>query len=272
MQLVTQKYSPAADCGLPLCLMKMRNIYDDARHYDALFPGPNDLPFYRRHIATSGGPVIELACGSGRLTIPLAADGVEITGLDQSSSMLEAARRRAAQENVQASFHQGDMRNFDLGQKFNLIFISTNSFCHLLDLDGVESCLRTARNHLAPEGRFIIDIFTPSARMLARSESEAASVGEYDDPDGKGRIFVIETHHYNVATQVNHSTWRFTNRDTGESWQQPFNLRMFYPQEIDALLHYNGFTIENKFGWYDETPYGEGAPKQLIVSYLTAAF
>jgi SAM-dependent methyltransferase len=250
--------------------MNMRSIYDDARHYDALFPGPNDLPFYRRHIAARGGPVLELACGSGRLTVPLAADNVEITGLDQSASMLQAARQRAAREKVQASFHLGDMRNFDLRRKVNLIFISTNSFCHLLDLAGVESCLRAARNHLARDGRFILDIFTPSARILARAEPEASSVGEYDDPDGNGRIVVTETHHYNVATQVNHSIWLFENSETRESWRQPFDLRMFYPQEIDALLRYNGFTIENKFGGYDESPYGDGAPKQLIVSRLTS--
>jgi SAM-dependent methyltransferase len=250
----------------------MRNIYDDARHYDALFPGPNDLPFYQRQLAACGGPVLELACGSGRLTVPLAAAGADVTGIDQSPSMLEAAAKRAARENVHVSFHQRDIRDYDLRRKFNLIFISTNSFCHLLTLDDVESCLRATRHHLAPEGRFIIDIFTPSARMLARHDTETSSVGEYDDPDGEGRIIVTETHHYDVATQVNHSTWRFTNRNTQESWEQPFDIRMFYPQEIDALLRYNGFTIERKFGgWYDDSPFRDGSPKQLIVSRLTAA-
>ena len=61
--------------------MRMRNLYDDARH-DALFPGPNDLPFYQRQIAAYGGPVLELACGTGRLTVPLAVAGADITGID----------------------------------------------------------------------------------------------------------------------------------------------------------------------------------------------
>src|SRR5262249_46089024 len=100
----------------------MWNIYDEARHYDALFPGPNDLPFYQRQIAACSGPILELACGSGRLTVPLAAAGVDITGIDQSHSMLEAAGKRAARENVRLSFHQGDIRNYDLGRKFGLIF------------------------------------------------------------------------------------------------------------------------------------------------------
>lgn len=246
--------------------MKMRNLYDDARQYDALFPGPNDLPFYQRQIAACGGPVLELACGTGRLTVPLAGAGADITGIDRSPSMLEGARNRAARERVEVSFQQGDMRDYVLGRKFKLIFISTNSFSHLLEHEEIESYLRCARHHLAPEGRFVIDIVTPSARMLAREWNEVYPIGEYDDPDGKGRIVVTETRRYDAATQVNHSIWRYTNRDTQENWEIPFSLRMFYPQEIDALLRYNGFAIEQKFGGYDESPYGDGSPKQLIVS------
>jgi hypothetical protein len=102
--------------------------------------------------------------------------------------------------------------------------------------------------------------------MLASGEDEVHTLGEYEDPDGKGRIVVTETHRYNPATQVNHSIWRYMNRNTQENWEIPFSLRMFYPQEIDALLRYNGFAIENKFGGYDESPYGGASPKQLIVS------
>ena len=158
------------------------------------------------------------------------------------------------------------MRDYALGRKFKLIFISTNSFSHLLEHKEIESCLRCTRDHLAPEGRFVIDIFTPSARTLARDENEVYTVGEYDDPDGPGRIVVTETKRYDVATQVNHAIWHYTNRDTQENWEIPFSLRMFYPQEINALLRYNGFAIENKFGGYDESPYGNASPKQLIVS------
>ena len=246
--------------------MTMRNLYDDARHYDALFPGPNDLPFYQRQIAACGGPVLELACGTGRLTVPLAATGVDITGVDRSPSMLEAARSRASRHQVDVSLQERDMRDYDLGRQFKLIFISTNSFSHLLEQEEIESCLRCTRDHLSPEGRFVIDIFTPSARKLARDENEIYTVGEYDDPDERGRIVVTETKRYNVATQVNHAIWRYTNTDTSENWEIPFSLRMFYPQEIRALLRYNGFAIENTFGWYDESPYGNASPKQLIVS------
>ena len=243
----------------------MQSLYDAARHYDALFPGPKDLPFYQRRIASSGGPVLELACGTGRLTVPLAASGVDITGLDHSPAMLEEARRRAAGQGVDVPFLEADMRNYSLDRKFQFIFISTNSFSHLLELEDIESCLQSIRTHLEPDGAFAIDIFTPSARILTRQAGQIFQLGEYDDPDGKGRIVVTETGHYDISTQVNHSLWRYTNQATQEIWEHPFHLRMFFPQEINALLHYNGFAVVNKFGWYDDSPYADGAPKQLIV-------
>jgi hypothetical protein len=103
--------------------------------------------------------------------------------------------------------------------------------------------------------------------MLADDRNEPYKLGEYDDPDGKGGIVVTEkARHYDLATQVNHSIWSYTNRDTGENWELPFSLRMFYPKEINALLRYTGFVLESKFGSYDESPFGNGSPRQLIVS------
>jgi SAM-dependent methyltransferase len=195
----------------------MRNLYDDARHSDALFPGPNGLPFYQRLIAAGGSHVLGLACGTGRLTVPLAATGADITGVDQSPSMLEAALNRAARDQVTVLFQEGDMRDYDLGREFRLIFVSTSSFSHLQEHEESESCLRCTRKHLAPGGSFVIDI----------------------------------------ATEVNHSIWRYTNKDTQKSGEISFSLRMLYTQEI---------TNENKFGWYDGSPYTDASPEQLIVS------
>jgi SAM-dependent methyltransferase len=246
--------------------MRIRDLYEDGRHYDALFPGANDLLFYQRRVAAYGGPVLELACGTGRLTVPLAGTGAEITGIDRSPAMLEVARDRAARHRARVSLQSGDMRHYALGKKFKLIFIADNAFLHLLEREDIESCLRCTRDHLAPDGRFVIDIFTPSIPGLARNWNDPYTIGEYDDPDGNGRIIVTETRRYDAAAQVSYSTWCYRNAATEESWEIPFNLRVFYPQEIDALLRYNGFAIEHKYGDFDDSPYGSASPKQLIVS------
>jgi len=123
------------------------------------------------------------------------------------------------------------------------------------------------RRHLAPDGRFILDVFTPSVRILARDPARRYRVNEYEDPDGLGHIIVTETNtnRYDPATQVNHITWHYERHGEPKAWEVPLSLRMFYPQEIDALLIYNGFVIEHKYGDFEETPYSAGSPKQLIL-------
>jgi hypothetical protein len=101
--------------------------------------------------------------------------------------------------------------------------------------------------------------------MLLRRTRVTATVGEYEDPDGGGRISATETNRYDPAMQANHITWHYHHQSRPEMWDVPLNLRMFYPQEIDALLTYNGLVIENKYGRFYETPYGTESPKQLIV-------
>jgi SAM-dependent methyltransferase len=242
-----------------------RDLYDDGRHYDLLMPGPNDVPFYRRQAECYGQPVLELACGTGRLTVPLGESGVDITGLDVSPAMLRVARAKSERCGATVALWEGNCIDFSLDRKFQLIFIACNSLSHLLERKDVEACFRCVRQHLARGGRFVVDVFTPSVRFLARDETQSYPIGEYEDPDGGGRIRVTETGEYDAATQVKHSVWHYQRVGTAEHWDVPLKLRMFYPQELDALLEYNGFVIEHKYGDFDYSPFGAASPKQVIV-------
>jgi len=243
----------------------MRGLYDDGRHYDSLMPGPNDLPFFQSQARKYGDPVLELACGTGRLTIPLRLAGADIVGLDNSQSMLEVARDKTAKSGIEIEYVHADARSFSLGRLFRLIFIANNSLSHLLRREDVEACFRCVREHLAPEGRFIVDVFTPWVHFLARDPAQPYQIGQYQDPAGRGQITVSETGRYDSATQVKHSTFHYQRDEQPEGWDVSLTMRMFYPQEIDALLVYNGFTIENKYGDFDQMPYGAASPKQVIV-------
>ena len=245
--------------------MVARDLYDDGRHYDLLMPGPHDLPFWQRQAELYGQPVLELACGTGRLTIPLAQAGFDITGLDIAPAMLLVAREKVERCGATVTFSQGNCADFSLNRKFRLIFIAENSLSHLLERKEVEACFRCVRQHLAPDGRFVVDVFTPSARGLARDAAHEYSIGEYEDPDGAGSISVTETGTYDPATQVKHSIWRYQRIGTAEHWDVPVKMRMFYPQEIDLLLECNGFAIEHKYGDFDSSPFGATSGKQLIV-------
>lgn len=242
------------------------DLYADGRHFDLLFPGNRDMQaFYPRQIARYGGPVLELACGTGRLTIPLALAGAAIVGLDCSMGMLHTAREKARRAGLDLPLVQGDARNFAFARQFRFIFFPANSLCHLLCRDDVEACFDCVRRHLAEDGRFLIDVFVPAIEMLVRDGKQREPVAQYSDPDGQSSILVTQTNRYDPATQINHITWFFQREGDDSETTVPLDLRMFYPQEMDALLEYNGFAIEHKYGDFEERPFGSGSGKQLLV-------
>jgi len=243
------------------------DLYSDGRHYDLQTKGfVEDIPFYLRQVQKYGQPVLELACGTGRITIPLAQKGIQITGLDVSESMLAQARRKASQKNVAVTWIRADCRDFQQNQKFRLIFIPANSITHLHDLESLETFFSCVRIHLADKGRFVIDVFNPRLDILMRDPTKRYPVAEYSDPDDQGMVTVTESNAYDAAQQINRIKWYYK---TGEEERVvENNMRVFFPQELDGLLQYYGFVIEAKYGNYDETPFESGSPKQLVVCSL----
>jgi SAM-dependent methyltransferase len=244
------------------------SLYSDARRYDfalGAYATGDFLDFYRQQIARYGEPVLELACSSGRLTIPLAKGGLNITGLDISEPMLNLARSKASESGVNIRFLQGDIRSFELGEKFRSIFIPAQSLSHLHTRPEVEDCLACVRRHLSRDGRFLIELFNPSFRFLARDRGQRYSVEIYEDPVEGRRVFVTEETRYDSSTQINHIRWFFREEGQEEELVLSFEMRQFFPQEIDALLWYNGFLIEHKYGSYHEEQFSSEAGKQLII-------
>src|SRR6476660_2690004 len=188
-------------------------LYRDGRHYDALNSFlVTDIPFYEEEARKAGGCVLELACGTGRLTIPIAQSGVEIVGLDLSGSMLAHARTKAKAVGVEIEFVEGDCRSFDLGRKFGLIFMAFNSMQHLHDYASLAALFANVRKHLVEGGRFVFDVFNPKIEILARVPGERRLEREYQDPDGKGTTAFEHSLTYDDATQVSHIQCYFVRR------------------------------------------------------------
>ncbi len=225
--------------------------------------GEAQINFYRRQIERFGEPVLELGCGSGNYLVALSQNLHNIAGLDLSEEMLEAAEKKADAEGVSTDLHVGDMRNFEIDQKFKLIFIAGNSFQHLLTLDDARSCLDSVRRHLFPFGRLIIEIFNPSLPLLCRPSDKRHFIGEYRTD--QGWVVVTENVFYEAATQINHIDWHYKNQYMKEEQTVSFKMRQFFPQEFDALLGANGFRIDSKFGDFDESAFDSRSPKQIVV-------
>lgn len=237
------------------------DIYLDGRHYDAMYPHAGQaIEFLTAHARS---PVLELACGTGRVAIPLAQAGFSVTGIDYSEGMLETARQKSSA----VEWVQGDIRDFHLDRQFSTVIFVFNALCHLLTIDDFEACMRCVRQHLAPGGRLIIEVFVPDFQILMRAPDRIFLFSEYDDPDGGGRIDVMSSNHYEPDTQINRVTTyhRFPN---APEKQGSLDMRMYFPQELDALLRYNGFVIEQKYGDYDGRPFDAKSEMQLVVCRL----
>lgn len=244
------------------------SFYSEPRLYDLVignYASGDLLQFYRQQAERYGEPVLELACGSGRLTIPLARAGINISGLDLSEEMLNLARSKAAEAGVNVRFLQGDMRSFELGETFKLICIPAQSLSHLHTRGEVETCFAAVRRHLADEGRFLIELFNPSLPMLARETAIRHPVGRYKDPAKGSEMLVTEQVRYDAASQINHLRWFFREEGSDEETILSFEMRQFFPEEIDALLWYNGFRIEHKYGSHQAEEFSSASSKQLIV-------
>lgn len=227
-------------------------------------------PFYQALAAQTGGPVLELGCGTGRITIPLAQAGIAITGLDIVPGMLERARQKAGDLPVQ--WVEADVRHFRLDARFRLIFGTSGVFQHMLTRADQEALLSSVRDHLAPDGLFAVDVALP--QLVAGSDSaEEQPWFSYQDERGR-TVQVSGTNRYDPATQINVETavrrWR---GDDGREQvhRAPLALRFFTPEELTALLRESGFTIVALYGDYDRSPLGSESGTAIAVCGLDSA-
>jgi SAM-dependent methyltransferase len=243
------------------------DFYADARLYDQLFPeGDQAVEFYRAAAGRYAGSVLELGCGTGSKLIPIAADGHPCTGLEISPAMLAEAGRKADERGVDVEWMPGDMRDFELGRRFDLVVIAANSLLHLHETTDLVDCFRSVRRHLAPGGHLVLDVFNPSVHVLAQADGVRRSrdASSFVDPDrGVVRVEVAET--YDAATQVTRGRWYFSTDSEGDFLVTPLEIRSIFPQELPLLLSLGGLRVADRFGDWSGAPFTAGAPLQICV-------
>src|SRR4030095_10691864 len=125
-----------------------------------------DVEWYRRKAVESGGPVLELGAGTGRISIPIAEAGIRVSAVDLDGGMLGKLREKVASLHMDVqhriSVHQGDMRTFTLDEQFALIIIPSRAFLHNITRDDQLATLRRAHAHLRPGGELALNVFHPS--------------------------------------------------------------------------------------------------------------
>ncbi len=205
-------------------------------------------------IAASGGPVLELACGSGLVTLPLAARGLAVTGVDLARPMLEHARSKARQQGLGVEWVEGDARDVSLGRRFRVVYLTGNAFQAFLTRDDQERLLASARRHLVPGGVFLFETRNPSGHDLQDRDEETLD-GAYMNVQGQ-RVIVSYRQRFDAPRQLMYWTmyrrWHDGRRDRAR--ESRITCRFTWPQELVALLHDNGWSIERQFGNWDRSP------------------
>jgi SAM-dependent methyltransferase len=253
-----------------------------AELYDAipLYAGRADIEFYSAEARAATGLVLELGCGTGRILIPAARAGAEITGLDLSEKMLDRCRAKLAAEPVgvieRVGLVHSSMVNFSLGREFSLIIIPFRPFQHLLEVSDQLECLDAVRRHLVPGGRLIVDFFqvNPAAMQDPAWQEEREDMPETLLPDGRKvrRTFRIAAFHRERQVNDVEMFWYVRHPDGRTErivWRTP--LRYFFRYEVEHLLARAGLRLTALYGNFDRSPVQGDSPEMIFVAEKPAS-
>ena len=242
-----------------------RAHYEDPAYYTTTYGRRiDDVQFYVQLAQRIGGPVLEYGVGNGRIALPIARHGIDVTGVDLSVEMLADLRARLAGEPAdvrkRVRSRKGDMRQVRLAKRFPLITCPFNAALHLYTRQDVEKFLARVRAHLAPRGRFVVDISVPGLIDLARDPAHAYTAPRFRHPTADCVVKNREYFDYDKTRQVLFVSMEFEPVGHPEkAWVTPLAHRQFFPQEWEALLHYNGFEVIEVNGDFHGGPFDRGS-------------
>jgi SAM-dependent methyltransferase len=252
----------------------MAELYDklSSEFYD-YHAKRGDIEFFVDYALESGGPVLELGCGTGRVLIPTARAGVEITGLELSGEMLKICRAKlqAEPEEVRsrASLVRADMRDFELKRRFSLVTITYGPFNNLLTIREQLDCLACIYRHLEQGGRLVFDVFFAGPDILAIRETTpiVTDPPPFLMPDGRSVTWGLRFRDVDYHNQIIHEELLYDIRypdGRRERLVYPSPLRFFFRFEVEHLLARAGFTVEAVYADFNRTPFGAKPPEELI--------
>ncbi len=246
--------------------------------YDAIYADRDDAAFWQATAAAAGGgPMLELGCGTGRVLVPLAQAGAEITGLDLSTQMLERCRAKLESERPEvrdrARLLAADMTSFDLGRRFAAIICPFGGFQQLRTVEQQLACLDRCRTHLLPHGTLVLDLPNPDPAPPSHVRDEIAdgeASAELVDWTGGRRIrWWVTVVDYQRSLQCTECevTYEIVAPDGAtRRLVETITLRYIFRYELEHLLVRAGFRIAAFYGDYDRSPFADGSPAMIAVA------
>jgi SAM-dependent methyltransferase len=252
--------------------------YVDAELYDHEYKRrKDDVRFYRalaNEVALADGSnLLELGCGSGRLLLPLLRDGHRVTGVDLSPHMLARLGERLARlpeaTRARATLHRADFRSLQLHRRFPLVVCPFNAMMHLYTREDAERFLAGVRRHLRRDGLFVFDVMNPDLRWLSRDSQKRWARTRFRHPRTGERMVYTTNLLWDGPLQIAFMRIYYAPED-GSRRERVVQLthRYFFPLELEALLHYNGFRIERVEGDFDGGPLTADSEQQIVSARL----
>lgn len=249
--------------------------------YDVAVPDwPGEIDFYRANVMEvkkRGGSILEVGCGTGRVTLQLAQEGISIVGMDLSPAMLRIARQKSESlPNVR--WVEGDMMSFNLGEYFDLIIIPGHSFQFMLTPQDQLACLHCIHQHLTPHGKLILHVNHDDLSWLGELAeghgTEFKLKGEYSQDSMKGSVRTWTAWSYDSGTQTASAVnaWEFIGEDgkvTERKESAPKQLHVVFPFEMKHLLARAGFVMEALYGDFFQRELQNTSPEMIWVARRT---
>jgi len=235
------------------------SIFDDGDIYDLVGKDvPYGLDYYVALACEAGGPVLDIASGTGRILLPCMQAGVDIEGLDLFEPMLKTLRTKAAALGLSPRLHQADMSDFSLPCSYQLIMIPFNAVVHNMTQEAQIRCLQRCREHLLPGGKLTFDTFFPSLEIIGVPENIRVLEGEFPHPQTGLPIRMYDTRRFDRVAQVQYSLNEIELLAADGTVQtvhrSEVSARFIYKHEMELLLRVAGFTRWEIYGDFDRRP------------------
>jgi SAM-dependent methyltransferase len=246
--------------------------FDDGELYDVILKDfTYGIDFYVDLAKRANGPVLDIACGTGRVLLPCLQAGADVDGLDFSEGMLSTLRKKAAALKLAPHVYRSDMSDFHLPRRYALIMITFNAFCHNLTQETQIRCLEHCRQHLLASGLLAFDAFFPSLAMISTPDNTRVLEGETKDPRSGSLLRCYDTRSFDRVKQIQHSIYEIesvgTDGSTSIVHRSEFDTRWTYKDEMALLLRVAGFSRWEIVADFDRRPLAKETDGMVVFAW-----
>lgn len=248
------------------------STFDDGDAYDLVLRDiPYGLDFYVALAREAKGPVLDIACGTGRILLPCLQARVDIEGLDLFEPMMKTLRAKAAALGLTPTLHQADMSSFELQRKFALIMIPFNAFIHNMTQDAQIRCLRLCREHLLPGGTLAFDTFFPALEIVGAPQNTRVLEGEMPHPVTGLPMRMYDTRTFDRVKQEQHSLNEIellaADGTVQTVYRSEVSSRYIYKHEMELLIRVAGFVRWEIFGDFERRPLTRENDAMIVMAW-----